>query len=107
MILITLGLFVMVLTLFYPQNKGELTVGEKIHFNRIECKKTITTVEEIRFKSSIECVKHYNKLVCKLAKQNTDYDLDAWTHNTFVISNGSLEVSRFGNHIRLRKTLEK
>ncbi|WP_425236105.1 hypothetical protein [Ulvibacterium sp.] len=107
MILITFGLFVMVLTLFYPQNKGELVVGERIHFSKIESNKTITTIEEIKFKSSIECVKHYNKLVCKLAKQNTGYDLDTWTHNTFIISNGSLEVSRFGNHIRLTKTLEK
>lgn len=102
-----LGGFVLCLVVFWMfRNKRELTIGTLVYHQKKRLKDKLVIVEKVRFKNAVECIKHYNDLVIQLLPPNTAFDLDAWTYNKVTIPRGSIEVFRFGNHIKLVKIVE-
>lgn len=88
-------------------NKKEITIGKQICHNEIETKESHISIEEVEFKNSIECTKNYNNLVLLFSNTLYEYGMDNWTYNQFPIINGIIEIFRYGNHIKIKKTINK
>jgi hypothetical protein len=87
--------------------KRLLAVGKQIYHKELKTNESHILVEEVEFKNSIECTKNYNNLVSQFSKKLNKYDIDSWTYNRFPILNGFVEIFRYGNHIKMIKTIDK
>lgn len=106
--IITFVITVAITTLFFAFNKKrELTVGKLIYHNELKTKESLLVIEEVRFKNSIECIRNYNNLVFHFSNSENIYEIDGWTYNRSNILNGFIEIFRFGNNIKLIKTINK
>lgn len=98
---------VVVAILLITPKKREIQGGNLLYHTVIESNKTLIITEEVNFKSSVDCIKNYNNLVFRFSKCAAGYEWNSWTHNTFSTSKNSVELFRYGNHIKLRKTILK
>ena len=105
--MIILGVILVVL-LYALLHRGrrEIQTGQLIFHQEFKSDRVTSIVEKVRFQNAVECIKQYNNLVSKLSSSTGSYQLDEWTHHQFTLQNGSVEIFRYGDHIKLIKTIQ-
>lgn len=107
MIIVCAILTALIAFIIPSKTKRELALGKLTYHNELEIKESHSIIEEVRFKNSIECTRNYNNLVFQFSNSLKRYDIDSWTYNRFPILKGSVEIFRYGNHIKMIKTKKK
>ena len=105
--MIILGvILVIVLYALLNRERREIQAGQLISYRKFKSDCGTSIIEKVRFQNAVECIKQYNSLVSKLSSNTGSYQLDEWTHHQFTLQNGAVEIFRYGDHIKLIKTIQ-